>query len=198
MRSSAGIAFLLLLVLPNIATAAFIPVTWNICGLELDNGARVTGSFVFDADLAPSSPPYRDINIQSGINYRHVTSTSPGSDTFLLALADPEPVSGASLVNKPNIAMSFATSLTNAGGTVQILTSDSVGFAGLGTCVNALCLQSAAGPRFAKNNPFVSTSACPTDDEEEDEGCDGPTGFFSFFSWLFCIVFDFLGSFFAS
>lgn len=95
-------------------------VTWYLDGVQYDTGATASGSFDFDADTVA----YSNINITTAGSPHQGTTTygvpnplSLGSSTFFQAVAETLP----DMTGVPVMALSFASPITNAGGTVNIL-----------------------------------------------------------------------------
>ncbi len=91
--------------------------TWYLEDVQFESGATATGSFAFDVD----TDTYSNINISiSNENttdtYGVLLPTSVGNATFMLTI--PEFMSD--LTGQPRFNLTFAESLTNAGGTVDI------------------------------------------------------------------------------
>jgi len=117
-------------------------VTWYLLNVKTDDGAAVTGSFVFDADINA----YVSINIVAAAgsvlstqSYGEPNPTSPGNSEVLIAVPD---ASVSPLDGERVIALNFLDSLTNDGGTVAL---DLDGFSFEGICLNN-CGQASPEP----------------------------------------------------
>jgi len=118
------------------STAHATPVTWTLQDVVFSDSTTASGSFVFDADT--SSYLSYDITTSSGNVYGFVNPSSPGNPTFALTVDAIGDLTGAAI-----LTMEFASTLTNAGGTVDILPnihfSGGSGFSYEGTCGDATC-----------------------------------------------------------
>jgi hypothetical protein len=95
-------------------------VTWTLEGVTFDDGTEVTGTFDYDAD----TDVYSNWNLQTqtgfiaGFNYNPGNSTASDSYSSHLEIytfyGDPD--------NDRFFSLHFASSLTNAGGTVEVET----------------------------------------------------------------------------
>jgi len=146
-------AALVLLALGLLAGSAdAVPVVWTLTGVTFTDGGTASGSFVYDA----STNTYSSVNITTtpgsvittGALLQYVSPGFPPSSTGFL--------SGAS--NAPNLtgtrafALFFASALTNAGGVVNLSTSQEA------SCSNATCVAPAA-PSRSTNAGAVNGSA---------------------------------------
>ncbi|MBL4663544.1 MAG: HYR domain-containing protein, partial [Flavobacteriaceae bacterium] len=111
--------------------------TWYLNNVTYDTGATASGSFDFDA----TTDTYSNINItienspnHGTTNYGVINTSSPGNSTFMSTV--PELL--ANLTGSPYAGLNFASSLTNAGGTIDILPNPP-GFSFQSTCSNANC-----------------------------------------------------------
>ena len=114
-----ALGLLLLLGLPSIASAD--GVTWDLSGVTFDDGGTASGSFVYDADTNTVS----DIDIVTTAGTAFGGATYTGSDPAfgpfpdqLVAVTD---ASLADFTGTPVLNLLFLDSLTDAGGTVDLL-----------------------------------------------------------------------------
>ena len=106
------------------------PITWQLVGVTLDDGATASGSFVFDADAFFFPDRYSDWNIivtsgifsaynyQSGVDFGFTSGFSPSAVSFVAA--PPNSATGRYL------HLSFSSPLTDAGGTILLGTDHSL------------------------------------------------------------------------
>jgi hypothetical protein len=145
-----------------ISTSA--PQRWFFGGVVLSDGAQVFGSFVFDANTGT----YSSISItttggsaMSGTTY-FTQNPSAGSSAIVSAVSAASIVSGTTTF----FSASFASALTNAGGTVNI-TSVSEGI-----CTSANCATSGT-LRTAVVAGTVSTTSVTDDTKVLPQVADG-------------------------
>ncbi len=102
-------ALFALLSLGGIASANTL--TWTLHGVSLSNGYTLSGSFDYDADTGT----YTNVAVQENSGFTMNTVMHPQSGaSFLEAIVSPLSV------GSPVIELFFATSLTDAGGTVNL------------------------------------------------------------------------------
>jgi hypothetical protein len=92
------------------------PVEWTIDSLVFDDGGTGSGTFTYDAD----TNAYSNIDIvttagtaSTGAPYMSVIDFAPNDSDFLAVMVFP-------LAGTHSLELSFATSLTNAGGIIAI------------------------------------------------------------------------------
>lgn len=94
------------------------PLTWHLQGVTFADGGTASGSFVFDAD----STAYSNINMVTTAG-----SSLPGATYSNLYVAFPNALIALQTAGAPQgstaLQFLFASNLTNAGGTVNILVS---------------------------------------------------------------------------
>jgi hypothetical protein len=157
------------LVLMTAFSAMATPVTWNLKNVVFTDGGTASGSFVFDADFVGGGG-YSNIAITTstvgtfGATYGSPNPATPGSAFFFLPLAATPPFA-ADLTDTPLLVMSFASALTNSGGTLDILLPPLTVFAFESSCANTGCLAVVAARRrfvsgqVTTNVPEPSTMA---------------------------------------
>ncbi len=113
------------------AVSTSAPQRWSFDGVVLSDGAQVFGSFVFDANTGT----YSSISItttggsaMSGTTY-FTQNPSAGSSVMVSAVSAATVVSGTTTV----FSATFSSALTNAGGTVNIISVSE------GICTSANC-----------------------------------------------------------
>ena len=119
------------------ASAAGTPLIWYLDDVTFSNGASANGSFTFDAD----TNTYSDINItvinspsRGTTTYGVPNPSSSGNSTTMIAVEEVL----ADMVGVEELALGFASSLTNSGGTIVIAPYPG-GFSVQGTCNNTAC-----------------------------------------------------------
>jgi PEP-CTERM motif len=157
------------LVLMTAFSAMATPVTWNLKNVVFADGGTASGSFVFDADFV-GGRGYSNIAITTsnlggfGATYGTMNPNSLQNATLLIALAATPPFA-ADLTGTPLLAVSFASALTNSGGTVNILFPFPTGFTFESTCANTGCSAASGNIRnfvsgqVTTNVPEPSTMA---------------------------------------
>ena len=114
-----ALGLLLLLGLPSIASAD--GVTWDLSGVTFDDGGTASGSFVYDAD----TNTVNDIDIVTTAGTAFGGATYTGSDPAFGPFPDQLVVvtdaSLADFTGTPVLNLLFLDSLTDAGGTVDLL-----------------------------------------------------------------------------
>jgi hypothetical protein len=101
------------------ATVSAAPVVWNIDSLIFDDGGTGSGTFIYDAD----TNAYSSINIVTtegtdfaGAAYGSVIDFAPNDSDYLAVMVFP-------LESLPALDLSFAATLTNAGGEIDVIGS---------------------------------------------------------------------------
>jgi len=141
----------------SFCAAQAAPVTWSIVGATMTPNAgpsiSVTGSFTFDA----STGSYSSVSISAGgftFDTSEISAVPFGADATGLELVDGF-VSGAN-AGKPILNLDFVSPLTDAGGTIALVT----GFPTfLGTCGAQDC--SSGGINFEGATGSVTGTAVP-------------------------------------
>jgi hypothetical protein len=123
-------------------SASAIPVRWTLSGVTFTDGGTASGSFVYDADLNA----YSSVSITTtagsvlltGATLQFVApGLTPTSGQVLTTASSTADLTGARA-----FALFFSTALTNAGGSVTLLTSQEA------SCANATCASPASPSRF--------------------------------------------------
>jgi len=112
-------------------SAFAIPVMWTVEGATFNDGGTGSGSFIYDADINVFSSVSLTTTagaVLPGNTYSFANSNS--TSTQLIALNS----LSADLTGVPLWALFFADPLTNAGGTVSLLTNFVEA-----SCLNATC-----------------------------------------------------------
>jgi hypothetical protein len=132
--------------------AAAAPILWTLSGVTFGDGATASGSFLYDSDIqsltnfdvittatshdcGPGFPPGCQIftpNDLPGHHYLDLTGFFPPYPPNGFGVSDPP--SGGSYAGNPFLGFAFASPLSNAGGSINLLT-----FSGEGFCVDAGC-----------------------------------------------------------
>lgn len=116
-------------------TAGAVPLVWTLDGVTFNDGSTATGSFVFDADTSMFSSVL--IQTSAGPTTYDTSELSPfpfGTDAFGIQLVDGYVENDNA--GKPILNLDFQAPLTNAGGSVLLVT----GFPGFeGSCTSANC-----------------------------------------------------------
>ena len=107
-------------------SAQAIPVLWTLNGVTFEDNATAFGSFVYDADVGP-------FGLISMISVQTTAGDDADSDFFGSSYADPNPnfmspsqvvflsaPASGDLTGETDLALSFLSPLTNAGGTTPI------------------------------------------------------------------------------
>ena len=118
-------------------TAQAVPLTWTLQSVVFDDGGTANGSFVFDADTTSYSNIMINTTAGSVLGAQAYTLLRPGSGTldFGFTIID---VVEADMTGNQHMAVVFASSLTNAGGTISF--GSNGGFDPWeGTCSQADC-----------------------------------------------------------
>jgi hypothetical protein len=109
-------SILLLVTLLVSLTANAAPVTWTVNSLMFDDGGTGSGTFSYDAD----TNTYSNIDIlttagtaSTGAPYMSVIDFAPNDADYLTVMVVP-------LAGTHSLELSFAASLTNAGGIIAI------------------------------------------------------------------------------
>jgi hypothetical protein len=126
--------------------ASAATTTWHLNNAVLTSGATVTGSFIFDS----TAGSYTSIDIAAGATHFGIPDpVSPGNADVLIA------VDGAhsDYTGTPLLAMNWSSSLTPAGGTVNLNTA---GLSFLGTCGDATCSSGGTATSFVSG--YVTTA----------------------------------------
>jgi len=151
--------------------AAAAPILWTLSGVTFGDGSTASGSFLYDSDTqgltsfdvittptshdcGPGFPPGCQVftpNDLPGHHYLDLTGFFPPYPANGFAVADPP--SGGSYAGNPFIGFAFASSLSNAGGSIALLTVSGEGF-----CLDAGC-NLASYKRFVTAGSVVGTPA---------------------------------------
>lgn len=146
----------------SIAGAAIpINVTWYLSGVRMADGAVATGSFVYNA----LTNTYSSVDITTSGGSVFTGAHFPGVvtrwvlPTFILPVTNP---GAGNYIGVPDLPMTFAAALTDAGGTVSINTTQiAPSISAATTCENGAC----SGPPLATRNNIVAgvvTTVLPT------------------------------------
>ncbi len=126
------------------------PVVWTLSGVTFSDGGTASGSFVYNADT----------NTYSSINVTTTTGSVRTGATYLFQNGGGAGALGmvtvavANLTGTPDLALSFSSSLTNAGG-ARTLT----GFEA--TCQNAGCSSQVAPLRNVSGGSIQAAAPPP-------------------------------------
>lgn len=144
------------------ASALAVPLLWTLNGVTFSDGGTASGSFVYDATANTDSA----VNITTttgssvtGSTYTFVCSSPCGggtliSPTYLVALT----VSGSgNLTALPLLELHFITPLTNAGGTVALVTATSFE----DRCAVANCSSTMVPVRFLAAGSITASPLAP-------------------------------------
>jgi hypothetical protein len=151
--------------------AVAAPILWTLSGVTFGDGSTASGSFVYDRDFesltnfdvittptsqdcGPGFPPDCVVitpNDLPGHHYVDLTGFFPPYPANGFGIADPP--SGGSFAGKPLLGLGFASPLSNAGGSITLLTISGEGF-----CFDAGC-NFASYKRFVTAGSVVGTPA---------------------------------------
>ena len=127
--------------------ASAAPVVWTLSGVTFSDGGTASGSFIFDAD----TNTYSSINVtttsgsvRSGATYLFQNGGGAGALGMVTA--------SGNLTGTPDLALSFSSSLTNAGGSRTL-----AGFEA--TCQVAACSSQVAPLRNVTAGSIQSAPA---------------------------------------
>lgn len=117
------------------------PLTWSLSGVTFDDGARASGSFVYDA----TTNQFSAVNVTttsgalvSGATFTFVSNGFPPSPGGVLVVT----TGAANETGLPAFAMFFTPGLSNAGGVASLINSQQA------TCGDATCSGPVAPARF--------------------------------------------------
>ena len=135
--------------------AAAAPRTWVIINGTFDDGGTFSGSFAYDA----STNTYSSIHVQttggSVFAPTNFTALNPVGFTMSASVVDFVNLPGqASYVGSPSLAFYFSAPLTDAGGTVNIIS------AGEFTCITTAC-DTLSDPRRFVTGGLATTAPPP-------------------------------------
>jgi hypothetical protein len=135
-----------------VTNATAVPVTWYLQGVTLADGGTASGSFVYDADNPLPNGTYSNISITTTagttVTANGYAFTDPGATSSSIHIY---PVTAAgSLTGTPILILNFSSALTDAGGTVPIITT------GAFTSLWAVCGDSTCNFAVA---PFIDVTA---------------------------------------
>ena len=128
--------------------ASASPLTWTLQGVTFADGAKASGSFTFDATT----------DTYSGINITTTTGPDFAGATFLADFFSTAtqlelvPALSADLTGSPAFLMTFASALTNSGGTIALLPT----LSGQNICATATCGHGVGA------NDFISSGSVTT------------------------------------
>jgi hypothetical protein len=158
MKPLSSITVLVLLVLAGLVpTASASPVTWDLSGVTFASGGSASGSFVYDA----LTNTYSSINII-------VSGAAFGFGDGTYTILDPGfGSSGIEIVTVPGavgnfsgtsvLALDFASSLTDAGGTIALVP----GVHGIQQCLDAACIVSFTVEAVSAGSVTTSLTSVP-------------------------------------
>ena len=132
--ASSLIALALLVLIAFVTDASADQVTWNLGGVAFAGGGSASGSFTFNADTGMYSSIGITVTSSPFGNgtYRFLDPGFSSNPSLLVAVPDN---SLTDFTGTPLLALNFGSDLTDAGGTIAILT----GSFGIQQCTNSNC-----------------------------------------------------------
>jgi len=153
MRARLGIFLLLLTTVVVPLSGRSVPVVWTLSGVTFADGGTASGTFTYDAGtntysaVAITTTPG---SVRSGATYAFSLGISGA--TFLLATTVNPAIDQTGL---PALLLVYATPLTNAGGTVSLVSPSQEA-----SCADAGCANPPSTPRFTTSGS-VTTLTVP-------------------------------------
>jgi|ERR1700690_93919 len=116
------------------------PITWHLQGVKFADGGTASGSFVYDVDNGANGT-YSNISITTTAGTTMTANSfafsDPGAVSYSIRLL-PVTLGSGDLTGTPVLILNFSAPLTDAGGTLTLVTSGP--FSSLwGLCLNSTC-----------------------------------------------------------